>query len=263
MRSPSQQPRFSLCTRLSPGPHGVSSPLTLPALAGWPGTGGSRNIPSIFRAVPLLLWVPPGPDRRTLVLVTLGAQAEGGPTRPTVTVVEQDVQTYRTCDAPLEVTHALPPHPRARQLHGPHPQCTQPAPAGQGSYTAHTHHAHRLHPLARVITQPTPHAHGLHPLARAVTRPHTHHAHELRVQPSSAQGWAAGHIWCQAVTLTLPRLLPAQGYLGRREAARVDSTQKCAARGSKGSAHDANSVTTALCDGGCNQPRDKDPQPGS
>lgn len=136
MRSPSQQPRFSLCTRLSPGPHGVSSPLTLPALAGWPGTSGSRNIPSIFKVVPLLLWVPPGPDRRTLVLVTLGAQAEGGPTRPTVTVVEQDMQTYRTCDAPLEVTHALPPHPRARQLHGPHPQCTQPAPAGQGGYMA-------------------------------------------------------------------------------------------------------------------------------
>jgi len=149
---------------------------------------------------------------------------------------------------------------------------------GRGSYTAHTHNAHSLHPLARAVTWPHTHhahvaravtrphthyAHGLHPLARAVTRPHTHHAHELRVQPSSAQGWAAGHIWCQAVTLTLPRLLPAQGYLGRREAARVDSTQNCAARGSKGSAHDANSVTTALCDGGCNQPRDKDPQPGS
>ena len=67
------------------------------------------------------------------------------------------------------------------QLHGPHPPCTRTAPTGQGSYTAHTHHAHGL-----------------------------------RVQPSSAQGWTAGHIWCQAVTLTLPQLLPARGYLGRR-----------------------------------------------
>ena len=192
------------------------------------------------------------------------------------------MQTYRTCDAPLEVTHALPPHPRARavtrptptmhtdcthwpgQLHGPHPPCTQPAPTGQGSYTA-------PHPPC---TQPAPtgqgshtahthHVHGLHPLARAVTWPHTHHAHGLRVQPSSAQRWTAGHIWCQAVTLTLPQSLPARGYLGRREAASVDSMQNCAAQGSRGSAHDAHSVTSALCDGGCNQPRDKDPQPGS
>ena len=79
-----------------------------------------------------------------------------------VTVAEQDVQTCRTCDATLEVTHALPPYPLAKavtrltptmhlactrwpgQLQGPHPPCTWPAPAGQGSYTAHTHHAHSL-----------------------------------------------------------------------------------------------------------------------
>ena len=138
----------------------------------------AETSPSIFRVIPLLLWVPPGPARRTLVLVTLRAQAEGGPARPTVTVAEQDVQTCRTCDTPLEVTHALPPHPLARavtrptptmhtactrwpgQLHGPHPPRTRPAPAGQGSYRAHTHHALGLHPLARAVTGPTPTMHS-------------------------------------------------------------------------------------------------------
>lgn len=64
------------------------------------------------------------------MLVTLGAQAEGGPARPTV--AEQGVQ--RTCDAALEVTHALPPHLLARAAARPTPTthmgcgCSHPVP---------------------------------------------------------------------------------------------------------------------------------------
>lgn len=78
------------------------------------------------------------------------------------------------------------------QLQGPHPPCTRPAPAGQGSYRNHTHHAHGLHPLARAVTRPTPTMHSAWGCSHPV--------------PSAGQ----------PVTLTLPRSLPARGYLGRQ-----------------------------------------------